>query len=169
MLLCRGGSSGYPPGPGYEQASNYDGYSPTELPPELPPGEDDGYGPSRQDPRQQHQHSQQEQQFPPFPPQDYGPEREPPPRPPGFEESMFDDAMEEPGQIDWGGVTNEAGMDLSAFNKEYILKGLAKLYRKKILPLEISSRYGHFHSPPLSPADFVAPPMVLLIGQYRYE
>ncbi len=59
------------------------------------------------------------------------------------------------------------GMDLSSFDKEYILKGLARLYRKKILPLEISSRYGHFHSPPLSPADFVAPPMVLLLGQYR--
>jgi len=56
--------------------------------------------------------------------------------------------------------------DLSSFDKQYILKGLARLYRKKILPLEISSRYGHFHSPPLSPADFVAPPQVLLLGQY---
>ena len=62
---------------------------------------------------------------------------------------------------------NGGGMDLSSFDKEYILKGLARLYRKKILPLEISSRYGHFHSPPLSPADFVAPPQVLLLGQYR--
>jgi len=59
-----------------------------------------------------------------------------------------------------------SGMDLSGFDKEYILKGLARLYKKKILPLEISSRYGHFHSPPLSPADFVAPPQVLLLGQY---
>lgn len=58
------------------------------------------------------------------------------------------------------------GMDLSAFDKEYILQGLAKLYKKKILPLEIDSQYGHFHSPPLSPADFVAPPQVLLLGQY---
>ena len=57
-------------------------------------------------------------------------------------------------------------MDLSSFNKEYILKGLARLYRKKILPLELASRYGHFHSPPLSPSDFVAPPMVLLLGMY---
>lgn len=61
----------------------------------------------------------------------------------------------------------DAGLDLSQFDKEYILKGLARLYKKKILPLELSSRYGHFHSPPLSPADFVAPPMVLLLGQYR--
>merc|ERR1711937_179034 len=57
-------------------------------------------------------------------------------------------------------------MDLSSFNKDYILQGLARLYKKKILPLEIESRYGHFHSPPLSPSDFVAPPMVLLLGQY---
>ena len=56
--------------------------------------------------------------------------------------------------------------DLSAFDKEYILRGLARLYRKKILPLELSSRYGHFHSPPLSPSDFDAPPMILLLGQY---
>jgi hypothetical protein len=56
---------------------------------------------------------------------------------------------------------------LADFDKQYILKGLARLYRKKILPLEISSRYGHFYSPPLSPADFVAPPQVLLLGQYR--
>lgn len=68
----------------------------------------------------------------------------------------------------WGDTPNDAGMDLSSFNKEYILKGLARLYKKKILPLELSSRYGHFHSPPLSPSDFVAPPMVLLLGQYRY-
>lgn len=66
-----------------------------------------------------------------------------------------------------GGGSDDSGMDLSSFDKEYILKGLARLYRKKILPVEISSRYGHFHSPPLSPADFVAPPMVLLLGQYR--
>jgi hypothetical protein len=68
----------------------------------------------------------------------------------------------------WADVTNnDSGADLSSFDKEYILKGLARLYRKKILPLELASRYGHFHSPPLSPSDFVAPPMVLLIGQYR--
>jgi GTPase SAR1 family protein len=55
---------------------------------------------------------------------------------------------------------------MAAFNKDYILKGLARLYHKKILPLELSSKYGHFHSPPLSPSDFDAPPMILLLGQY---
>jgi len=67
---------------------------------------------------------------------------------------------------DSGDTTGDGGMDLSSFDKEYILKGLAKLYKKKILPLERDSNYGHFHSPPLSPADFVAPPQVLLLGQY---
>lgn len=72
--------------------------------------------------------------------------------------------------LDFGDDTpnDSSGMDLSSFDKEYILKGLARLYRKKILPLELASKYGHFHSPPMSPADFVAPPMVLLLGQYRY-
>ena len=71
---------------------------------------------------------------------------------------------------DWDETTGKdsssGGMDLSSFDKEYILRGLAKLYKKKILPLEIASRYGHFGSPPLSPADFDAPPMILLLGQY---
>jgi hypothetical protein len=88
--------------------------------------------------------------------------------------SMFEEGEPENMGIDsaFGGGDSDhtgdsTGMDLSAFDKEYILKGLAKLYKKKILPLELSSRYGHFHSPPLSPADFVAPPLVLLLGQYR--
>lgn len=65
-----------------------------------------------------------------------------------------------------GSHASDGNMDLSTFDKEYILKGLARLYRKKILPLELASRYGHFHSPPLSPSDFDAPPMILLLGQY---
>jgi N-terminal EH-domain containing protein len=57
--------------------------------------------------------------------------------------------------------------DLSNFDKDFIMKGLARLYKKKILPVELSSRYGHFHSPPMSPADFDAPPAVLLLGPFR--
>jgi GTPase SAR1 family protein len=64
------------------------------------------------------------------------------------------------------GATESLVSDMSSFDKDYILKGLARLYRKKILPLELSSKYGHFHSPPLSPSDFDAPPMILLLGQY---
>lgn len=47
-----------------------------------------------------------------------------------------------------------------------IFAGLKKMYKKKILPLELSSKYGHFHSSPLSPSDFDAKPLVLLLGQY---
>lgn len=92
----------------------------------------------------------------------------PPPAYPG--DSLFQEPDDEPDMMtDFAADTTQdtSGMDLSSFDKEYILKGLARLYRKKILPLELSSRYGHFHSPPLSPSDFVAPPMVLLLGQYR--
>jgi EH domain-containing protein 1 len=54
-----------------------------------------------------------------------------------------------------------------AFDKDYIFEGLKRMYRKKIMPLEIASRYAHFsQSPPLSPSDFDARPMILLIGQY---
>ena len=60
----------------------------------------------------------------------------------------------------------QGGMDLSQFNKDVIFSGLKRLYRKKIRPLELSSKYGHFHSPPLSPSDFDSKPMVLLLGQY---
>jgi len=56
--------------------------------------------------------------------------------------------------------------DISLFDKNAIYEGLKRMYRKKILPLELASKYGHFHSPPLSPSDFDAKPMVLLLGQY---
>lgn len=121
-----------------------------------------------------HQQEQTQYQQPPPLPHGYDDlPMEMPPPPPGHQgRSMFQDS---PGVYNdreemesWGDTPNDAGMDLSSFNKEYILKGLARLYKKKILPLELSSRYGHFHSPPLSPSDFVAPPMVLLLGQYRY-
>jgi len=52
------------------------------------------------------------------------------------------------------------------FDKDLIFEGLKRLYRRKIRPLEIASKYGHFHSPPLAPSDFDAKPMVLLVGQY---
>lgn len=98
---------------------------------------------------QQHQQQQQQHQYA----GDY-----PPQGSVGMEEDIDDGQQQS---------SKDAVMDLSSFDKEYILKGLARLYRKKILPLELSSRYGHFHSPPLSPSDFDAPPMVLLLGQYR--
>lgn len=78
-----------------------------------------------------------------------------------------DPAIDSPWADDTVGSGGDPKIDLSAFDKEYIMKGLARLYRKKILPLELSSKYGHFHSPPLSPADFDAPPAVLLLGPFR--
>jgi hypothetical protein len=141
-------------------------------------------------------HQQQQQQGPPqLPPGDYGDgdfdDVGLEPLPMGYSSSLDPRLMGRPPPLDEASLFQDlpggdskttvgttfgmdhnpdnSGMDLSSFDKEYILKGLARLYRKKILPLEISSRYGHFHSPTLSPADFVAPPMVLLLGQYRYE
>lgn len=58
------------------------------------------------------------------------------------------------------------GSDLSEVDKDLIFEGLKKLYQKKILPLELSSKYANFGSPPLSPSDFEAKPMVLIMGQY---
>ena len=146
-------------------------------PPDLPPGPGDGYSdrmPPRLPPRGYHQQQQQQQQQQfGAQPQRYGP---PPPR------------SQMPGQAQGGGQpqsqsqsqtqtqtqqpkdTTEATLEdleaLADFDKDMIFKGLKKMYRKKIMPLEISSRYGHFHSSPLSPSDFEAKPMVLLLGQY---
>ena len=144
--------------------------------------------------QQQHEpylEQQNHQSAPHLPPESYGIDHDPPPLPSNYhrnnnidqrqypslpgDSSLFIEEEPENAGIDTsfgdgrpGDNQNDAGgMDLSSFDKEYILKGLARLYRKKILPLEISSRYGHFHSPPLSPADFVAPPQILLLGQYR--
>lgn len=63
-------------------------------------------------------------------------------------------------------ATEQNELELESFDKDLIFQGLKRMYRKKILPLEVSSKYGHFHSPPLSPSDFDAKPMVLLLGQY---
>ncbi len=179
-MFCRGGSF---PSSNYEQTgenNNYGGYASQEVPPpELP-----GYGDedplfSQQGPAPPHHLPHHGPPPPPMYP------HEPPPLPPTYGDatggmppppayqgdSLFLEPDDEPDMIDGFVVESTqdtSGMDLSTFDKEYILKGLARLYRKKILPLELSSRYGHFHSPPLSPSDFVAPPMVLLLGQYRY-
>jgi EH domain-containing protein 1 len=156
ILSCRGGSSGAPP------PLPNDGYSfdapPSDFPygqqqqqqqlpppPPLPAGQSDsaGYYEDRQQP---HHYNQPPQQHLPDP--------------------MLDDTEAPLSFSDSAAMTPTDAMDLSSFDKDYILHGLARLYRKKILPLELSSRYGHFHSPPLAPSDFDAPPMVMLLGQY---
>ena len=42
---------------------------------------------------------------------------------------------------------NVLSSDLSQFDKDVIFTGLKRMYRKKILPLELASKFGHFHSP----------------------
>ena len=155
-LSCRGGSSGAPP-----HLPN-DGYNYGDGPPDLPydqpprqenlppppplPGQHQHPGYYEEQQHQQHQHQQQHQHHQHLPEPSFEEE------PPKFAEAATSQSSE--------------SMDLSSFDKDYILQGLARLYRKKILPLELSSRYGHFHSPPLAPSDFDAPPMVMLLGQY---
>mmetsp|Transcript_10736 Transcript_10736/g.16289 ORF Transcript_10736/g.16289 Transcript_10736/m.16289 type:complete len:543 (+) Transcript_10736:119-1747(+) len=58
------------------------------------------------------------------------------------------------------------GSDITQANKELIFEGLKTLYRRKVLPLEVASKYANFGSPPLAPSDFDSKPMVLVLGQY---
>jgi GTPase SAR1 family protein len=155
--VCRGGSSGAPPLPdeGFSPYRNHN------IPPELPtPGYEDQQLPpppplpsqqQQQHHQQPHQQQQQQQHGGYYEEQQHHQQPEP--------------AFDEPAPFD-DSVPPRDAMDLSVFDKDYILTGLARLYRKKILPLELSSRYGHFHSPPLSPSDFDSPPQVMLLGQY---
>eukprot|EP00429_Kryptoperidinium_foliaceum_P016729 CAMPEP_0176031206 /NCGR_PEP_ID=MMETSP0120_2-20121206/15377_1 /TAXON_ID=160619 /ORGANISM="Kryptoperidinium foliaceum, Strain CCMP 1326" /LENGTH=523 /DNA_ID=CAMNT_0017364487 /DNA_START=12 /DNA_END=1581 /DNA_ORIENTATION=- len=176
-LFCRGGS--FPPSNYGHPSDNNDGYgnyNDMPPPPDLPPyGDDDQMFSQQSVQPHSHHHPQHGRQHPPPPmdnppplPPGYGDAAGGMPPPPSFEGDPVSKPDDEPDMMGGLGETTQdsSGMDLSAFDKEYILKGLARLYRKKILPLELSSRYGHFHSPPLSPSDFVAPPMVLLLGQY---
>eukprot|EP00977_Amphora_coffeiformis_P008094 scaffold1814_cov163-Amphora_coffeaeformis.AAC.5 len=188
----RGGSNGPPPPP---LPDNYGGRHNTPLPQQLPPyGYEPDYGmeppdlpdedyldnlPPPPDARNPYRGPPQQQGG--------GGRMPPPPRnplqqgggmpPPLPMDDVYNNNYGEPVEIEqpypgdqneWDGESSSPSpaMDLSAFDKEFILKGLARLYRKKILPLELSSRYGHFHSPPLSPSDFEAPPLILLLGQY---
>jgi len=57
-------------------------------------------------------------------------------------------------------------LEMDAGIQQKVFATLKDLYQKKVRPLEVASRYGHFHSAPLSPADFDAKPMVLLVGGY---
>ncbi|GKY91155.1 hypothetical protein MPSEU_000088300 [Mayamaea pseudoterrestris] len=116
-------------------------------------------------PPQQYDEQQQHQQHPPPP---YPDAHDAPPHYQHQQQQQVPQTTQE-SSMAWdttGSSVSDGAMDLSTFDKEFILRGLARLYRKKILPLELASRYGHFHSPPLSPSDFDAPPMILLLGQY---
>ncbi|XP_071801726.1 EH domain-containing protein 1-like [Asterias amurensis] len=47
-----------------------------------------------------------------------------------------------------------------------VVEGLQELYKTTIHPLEEHYRFHDFHSPAMDAADFLAKPMVLLVGQY---
>ncbi|XP_073989112.1 putative achaete scute target 1 isoform X2 [Rhodnius prolixus] len=47
-----------------------------------------------------------------------------------------------------------------------VVEGLKKIYKTKLLPLEIAYQFHDFHSPQLDDPDFDAKPMILLVGQY---
>ena len=172
-LQCRGGSSGeIPPLPS-------DAYPSSQIPQSQQQQQSTGYPPDFPNYRAgppptlpQQGYGNQGQSYHQGPP----PPREPPPPPFPSQQNQQQGYREEPAVDDepefdepFADPTARQGdsqMDMSSFDKDLILKGLARLYRKKILPLELSSKYGHFHSPPLSPSDFDAPPMVMLLGQY---
>ncbi|KAI5644740.1 cytoskeletal-regulatory complex EF hand domain-containing protein [Phthorimaea operculella] len=47
-----------------------------------------------------------------------------------------------------------------------VVEGLKKIYKTKLLPLELHYQFHDFHSPQLEDPDFDAKPMILLVGQY---
>lgn len=47
-----------------------------------------------------------------------------------------------------------------------VTEGLKKIYKYKLLPLELYYYFHDFHSPQLNDADFDAKPLILLVGQY---
>lgn len=169
-LLCRGGSSEgipslpndpyYPLQRSQQQEPDYPPYLPNSTGNEPPPLPQQRYG--DQGPYQHGPPPPRRLPPPPFPDQrQQQQEQQGFYDEPDFDEPEFDEPLQDPTE-----KHGDSSMDMSSFDKDLILKGLARLYRKKILPLELSSKYGHFHSPPLSPSDFDAPPMVMLLGQY---
>ena len=114
---------------------------------------------------QQQQQQQQQQQKVPYPgPSRRPPDQEPPPsdgRGWGRRQPQRREGEEAEEGGCWGSEWASREID-----KGYFFRELKKLYKRRMLPLELSMRYGHFASPPLGPADFDAKPMVLLLGQY---
>lgn len=66
--------------------------------------------------------------------------------------------------LNWFKGDSRRGKDKQAFTD--ITEGLQKLYRSRMLPVELEHDFHSFYSPALTDADFSSRPMVLLIGQY---
>lgn len=64
----------------------------------------------------------------------------------------------------WLGQNDQRAQGVQAFSS--ISECLPKLYRERLLPIETQYGFHSCYSPPLTDADFVSRPMVLLIGQY---
>jgi len=93
------------------------------------------------------------------PPYPGAPERPPPggdPAPDGPPEAASDEYLE----------PEKCAALFEHFDKDYFFAELKRMYKRRMLPLELGSRFGHFASPPMGPADFDAKPMVLVLGQY---
>ena len=65
-----------------------------------------------------------------------------------------------------GAAAAGAGSSSSHSSPQEVIESLKHLYMDKILPVEKQYLFGEFHSPLLTPSDFDAKPMVLLLGQY---
>lgn len=57
-------------------------------------------------------------------------------------------------------------VELSRDDPEYLQKKLYNIYKEKCVPLEHAYSFAKFNTSELSQADFVAPPLVMLLGQY---
>ncbi|CAM9790942.1 unnamed protein product, partial [Chrysoparadoxa australica] len=191
-LPPEGQGPGQPPPPQYQSQQQWGGGEYTPPPPpaqeQHPPSHGQlGHSPQPYHPTPQHQHQHQappqQQQYPPqhnhyqYPPGQQQQQQQPAvPDAAGFGSvtpqvklSQYEDTGKEQAGSALSAeqaVVDEEAIQLRNMNKELVFEGLKKLYRKKILPLEESSKYSHFHSPPLNPADFEAKPMVLIVGQY---
>ena len=64
----------------------------------------------------------------------------------------------------WLSNNSKKKAEVEAFSS--VLEGLQRSYYRKLKPLEEHTFFGEFHSPALTYGDFMAKPMVLLIGQY---
>mmetsp|Transcript_17366 Transcript_17366/g.32925 ORF Transcript_17366/g.32925 Transcript_17366/m.32925 type:complete len:590 (-) Transcript_17366:647-2416(-) len=160
-----------------QEPQNYKHREPNLLPPPPFPGEDEppfpdaaglqndeAYRSSPYNHGRGYMIQQQRYQQGPPPPQRYKDSSQiPPPRGSPHENMQQQNPRHQQRVLD---TDQSHELELDSFDKDLIFQGLKRMYRKKILPLEISSKYGHFHSPPLSPSDFDAKPMVLLLGQY---
>lgn len=155
-----------------------DNHGDPDLPPPYLPGADESPfsgnpqrspGPPYPGQRRQGspQRNQQPQQPQPYKQQQASRQHAPPPRmPPQHHNHQQQQQQHQVATQQSFDEPSGSELELESFNKDLIFQGLKRMYRKKILPLEINSKYGHFHSPPLSPSDFDAKPMVLLLGQY---